>query len=264
MSIDFPDNPTLNQEFTVSGTTWIWSGISWNVVRIPTGAIGPTGATGPTGPQGPSGAASIVPGPTGPTGATGPAGEIGATGATGPVGATGATGPGATNDGWAFISTTSITSGSTVTITGLSSYKRIFVHLSNGNNITSFNYITMKANGGLGTFKGLNMQKADPPPANTGIAQLQTLPINSATMLIIPGYTGSALTALITDNSEGIIKKVRVDAMGVYTTSPVIYATTVVDAVYEEEAAISSITFALDFGSQTWSSGSITLWGSTS
>lgn len=87
-AIDFPSNPTLNQEYTNGIQTYIWNGTAWRLVRTsavgPTGPTGPAGldstaigATGPTGPQGgtgptgPQGAASNVPGPTGPTGATG-------------------------------------------------------------------------------------------------------------------------------------------------------------------------------------------------
>lgn len=31
MAINFPNNPTLNQEFTSGDNTWVWSGISWNI-----------------------------------------------------------------------------------------------------------------------------------------------------------------------------------------------------------------------------------------
>lgn len=31
MAIDFPNSPTLNQEFTSGGTTWIWDGTKWNI-----------------------------------------------------------------------------------------------------------------------------------------------------------------------------------------------------------------------------------------
>ncbi len=87
-AIDFPDSPSINQEFSGGGNVWRWTGTVWQVVRVtPTGPTGPTGDTGATGP-------------TGSTGATGPIGDTGATGATGPTGAqgdvgpTGATGPG--------------------------------------------------------------------------------------------------------------------------------------------------------------------------
>lgn len=125
-AIDFPNSPTIGQQFTSGNTTWEWDGVSWNTIRTP--IVGPTGPTGPTGadgvwalsntlpPTGQEGDAWFDPntggifiyydgywveagaapiGPTGPAGATGPAGPVGSTGPTGeagPAGATGATG----------------------------------------------------------------------------------------------------------------------------------------------------------------------------
>lgn len=31
-AIDFPDSPTLNQQFTASGRVWQWNGTSWDSV----------------------------------------------------------------------------------------------------------------------------------------------------------------------------------------------------------------------------------------
>jgi hypothetical protein len=78
MPINFPDNPTLNEEFTSAGKTWKWNGYAWDSITLT-----PVGSTGATGPQGSPGGA------TGSTGATG----VGASGATGATGITGATGP---------------------------------------------------------------------------------------------------------------------------------------------------------------------------
>jgi len=108
------------------------------------------------------------------------------------------------------------------------------------------------------------MQKADVPPPATSISQIDTGVVNSSYILGMPVYSGSGLTALITDNVAGVTKKVRLDLMGTYTNSPVIYATKVIDAIYDNTTVISSLTFALEFASMTWSSGSITVWGSTS
>ena len=91
-AIDFPDYPTLNQTFTAIGSTWIWTGVTWDLVRQATGATGPTGSTGPIGATGPSGGPTGPIGATGDIGPTGPAGATGPTGATGPAGATGSTG----------------------------------------------------------------------------------------------------------------------------------------------------------------------------
>jgi hypothetical protein len=32
MAINFPDNPSVNDEFQAQGRTWIWNGISWDAV----------------------------------------------------------------------------------------------------------------------------------------------------------------------------------------------------------------------------------------
>jgi hypothetical protein len=60
MPIDFPNSPSVNDQFTSGSTTWVWDGTVWKVVRD----FAPTGATGPTGPTGAQGV-------TGPTGITG-------------------------------------------------------------------------------------------------------------------------------------------------------------------------------------------------
>ena len=61
-AIDFPDSPSVNDEFTSGDKTWVWNGTVWNTVTSalgytgPTGADGADGATGPTGPAGADGA----------------------------------------------------------------------------------------------------------------------------------------------------------------------------------------------------------------
>lgn len=84
MAINFPDSPTVNDEFTYENRTWVWNGATWdikvtNFVLGPTGPTGSIGLTGPTGASltGPTGAASQVTGPTGATGAVGPQGSFG-------------------------------------------------------------------------------------------------------------------------------------------------------------------------------------------
>jgi hypothetical protein len=101
-AIDFPNSPTLNQEFTVGSRTWKWTGSVWQTVTTqvvgetgPEGPEGPQGPEGPEGPQGPAGADgadSTVPGPEGPQGPAGADGEDGATGPEGPQGPAGADG----------------------------------------------------------------------------------------------------------------------------------------------------------------------------
>ena len=57
MPIDFPNEPSVNSEFTSGSTTWRWDGSVWKVIRDfaptgATGAVGPTGAVGQTGATG--------------------------------------------------------------------------------------------------------------------------------------------------------------------------------------------------------------------
>lgn len=60
-AIDFPDTPSVNDQFTDGVSTWVWTGVAWDLIVSP--------VVGPTGPTGASGADSSVAGPTGPTGA---------------------------------------------------------------------------------------------------------------------------------------------------------------------------------------------------
>jgi hypothetical protein len=84
--IDFPDSPTIGDQYTNGIQTYEWDGTAWRLVR--TSAVGPTG---PTGPAGADSTAIGEIGPTGPTGPTGPAGPEGADSTV--VGPTGPTGP---------------------------------------------------------------------------------------------------------------------------------------------------------------------------
>jgi len=56
-AIDFPNSPSINQEFSAGGNTWRWTGTVWATVKItPTGPTGAQGIQGPTGPTGATGA----------------------------------------------------------------------------------------------------------------------------------------------------------------------------------------------------------------
>jgi hypothetical protein len=44
MPIDFPNDPTLNEEFTASGKTWKWNGFAWDAITLT--PVGATGASG--------------------------------------------------------------------------------------------------------------------------------------------------------------------------------------------------------------------------
>lgn len=113
MPLTFPSSPTLNQQTTTGGRTYLWNGQAWELVG--SGIAGPTGVTGPTG--------ASVTGPTGSVGATGVTGSTGAAGAASTVtGPTGSTGPGVT--GPTGLSYTNVvvtpTALSAVTVTGYS------------------------------------------------------------------------------------------------------------------------------------------------
>lgn len=52
MPADFPASPSVNDVYTFSGKSWIWTGVAWNAINP--NAIGPTGPTGPQGPPDPT------------------------------------------------------------------------------------------------------------------------------------------------------------------------------------------------------------------
>jgi hypothetical protein len=59
-AINFPDNPQVNDTFSVGERTWKWTGLAWDVVATlevvgPQGERGPVGPTGPQGTTGPAG-----------------------------------------------------------------------------------------------------------------------------------------------------------------------------------------------------------------
>lgn len=64
-AINFPDNPQVDDLFTVGDRTWRWTGVSWDA-EVTKQIVGPTGATGAQGPQGNQG----IPGVGVPTGGT--------------------------------------------------------------------------------------------------------------------------------------------------------------------------------------------------
>ena len=55
MAIDFPNDPSPGQNYTVDGKTWSFTDGKW-ALNVSTGGVqGPTGPTGPVGVTGPSG-----------------------------------------------------------------------------------------------------------------------------------------------------------------------------------------------------------------
>jgi hypothetical protein len=88
MSINFPSDPTLNQEYTSGSKTWVWNGRGWQVSGTNLGYTGSQGV-GYTGSQGVEGAFAGM-GYTGSKGdPDGYTGSIGYTGSAGYVGSQG-------------------------------------------------------------------------------------------------------------------------------------------------------------------------------
>lgn len=52
MPISFPSSPTLNQQYTFSGRTWVWNGSSWQSLGTAQGLTGTQGTQGVQGLQG--------------------------------------------------------------------------------------------------------------------------------------------------------------------------------------------------------------------
>ena len=128
-AFDFPNSPSVNDQYTANGVTFKWNGTIWQRISASSGAQGTTGSTGPTGAQGAAAGLTISTsapgspsagdmwwdsdaglfltyyndgnssqwveinqGPKGAQGATGPTGAQGATGPTGAQGTAGAQG----------------------------------------------------------------------------------------------------------------------------------------------------------------------------
>lgn len=116
MPLTFPSSPTLNQQTTTGGRTYLWNGQAWELVG--SGIAGPTGSTGPSGSVGATGAAGAASTVTGPTGAQGAASTV-----TGPTGSTGSTGPsvtGPTGASYTNVVVTPTALAANTTVTGYS------------------------------------------------------------------------------------------------------------------------------------------------
>ena len=51
-AFDFPNSPSVNDQYTANGVTFKWNGTIWQRISASSGAQGTTGSTGPTGAQG--------------------------------------------------------------------------------------------------------------------------------------------------------------------------------------------------------------------
>lgn len=88
MAVDFPNSPSVDEQFQVNGRTWKWNGSQWVAVGTSTGAVGLQGLQGAYG----VGVSDGAQGFTGQTGLQGVQGLQGFTGANGTTGAQGTTG----------------------------------------------------------------------------------------------------------------------------------------------------------------------------
>jgi hypothetical protein len=96
MAVNFPNTPTLNEEFSAGDRTWLWNGVYWEAISTTvgyTGSQGDLGFTGSAGTSGVDGTDGAV-GFTGSAGAgfTGSQGEVGFVGSQGNLGYTGSAG----------------------------------------------------------------------------------------------------------------------------------------------------------------------------
>jgi hypothetical protein len=39
MAMNFPDSPSINQQFTAGGRTWAWNGSAWNSIDAAQGEV---------------------------------------------------------------------------------------------------------------------------------------------------------------------------------------------------------------------------------
>lgn len=170
-----------------------------------------------------------------------------------------------TRTGWTFLTSGTVTSGSTLVITGLSSYNRIMIGLAGVTTSNNSSYLNYWVNNKTESFKGTRIAISDNPPPGTGISQIETSVMNDVYVLGNVAVQGTGISITIDDNLTANGKKVESKQVGSYsTTSPPIYTVTFNDRILDTSAAVSSVTLGLEFGTATFASGTYTVWGSTS
>jgi hypothetical protein len=170
-----------------------------------------------------------------------------------------------TRTGWTFLTSASVTSGSTIVLSGLSSYNRIMIGLSGVTTSNNSSYLNYWVNSKTETFKGTKIAISANPPAGTSISQIETSTVNNTYVLGNGAVQGTGISITISDNLTATGKKVESKQVGNYgTASPAIYTITFNDTVLDTASAVSSVTLALEFGTATFASGTYTVWGSTS
>jgi hypothetical protein len=170
-----------------------------------------------------------------------------------------------TPTGWSFLTSGSVTTGSTIVVSGLSSYNRIMIGLYgvNPSNLTS--YLNYWVNSKTETFDGTTLKISDNPPSGTSISQIESNAINNTYVLGIAPVQGTGVQLNISDNLTSSAKRVESYATGNYgTANPPIYTSGSSQSIVNASGAISSVTIALEFGSATFVNATYRVWGSTS
>lgn len=166
--------------------------------------------------------------------------------------------------GWTFLTSSTVTSGSSLVITGLSSYNRIMIGLTAVVPSNNSSYLNYWANNKTETFKGTRIAISDNPPSGTSISQIESSPINATYVLGNVAAQGTGISITITDNLTSTGKKFEAKQTGFYGVGTAIYTRTDTDTILDTSGAISSVTIGLEFGTATFTSGTYTVWGSTS
>ncbi len=227
--INFPTSPSLNDEYTFEGRTWLWNGSGWEIKAFvaPQGATGPTGATGATGAVGVSGATGVV-------------GVSGATGATGPIGITGATG--VIGDGDKGDITVS-SSGTVWTVdNGAITYAKI-------QDVSTTNRLLGRSTAGAGDIEEITCTVAGRALLDDADAAAQRTTLGLGTLATQSGtFSGTSSGTNTGDQTITLTGDVTGTGTGSFTTA--IGAGVIVDADVNASAAIAGTKISPDFGSQ--------------
>jgi hypothetical protein len=171
----------------------------------------------------------------------------------------------AVRTGWTSLTSGTVTTGSTIVITGLSSYNRIMVGLYGVNPSSIGSYLNYWVNNKTETFNGTLLKISDNPPSGTAISQIESIPINNTYVLGISAVQGTGLQLNINDNLTTSGKKVESYSTGNYgLVNPPIYTSSSSESILDTSGAVSSVTIALEFGTATFVNGTYRVWGSTS
>jgi hypothetical protein len=281
MALIFPSSPTVNQTYTASGSTWIWTGSAWDLVRQAAGPSGPSGPTGPspafsivqtTPPSSPQAGQAWYNSEDGLTyiyydsswiefgnslaGPTGPSGPSGATGATGPSGPSGPSGAG--GGSWSVIGTYSSTSGFFSSFTGLAGgYKELILDWyglnCSSNNGANGNSLIVKVNSDNSNWTGQNDWYY-----GGSVGSAVYLPPEPITTF---RYSSGQFHIRNADSTG--TKQWSIQSQGLGTSS--LYGSTQTmlsvrgSGTYTGTSAVNTVNFQVV--NETWSAGTWTLWG---